>query len=269
MIRHNLPELPPEQFKKMQELLDHGAELYYPNMSVEVVILGYHERSLKVLLVRPYYSENWILPGRLVMRMQTLEEAAEQTVRERTRLENLELYQCRAFSKPGRDQDYAEVIKQELRDKGFVVADNSWIFQTRVSTCFYALTEYSLVNPSGDFFNEECAWHDISDLPELIYDHREMIDCAMRTIRKDSYFRPIGYSLLPEKFTLPDIHALYETILNRKLDQRNFAKKLTNLGLIKKMVERLNIGAHRSPYLYIFDKAKYDELLEKNDAVII
>ena len=96
-----------------------------------------------------------------------------------------------------------------------------------------------------------------------------MIADAMRRLRHHIVFHPIGYSLLPDKFTLPEIHSLYETILGKKLDARNFAKKLTSLGIIVKTRETRNIGAHRSPYLYIFDKVRYNELLSMNEAIIL
>jgi 8-oxo-dGTP diphosphatase len=86
-------------------------------------------------------------------------------------------------------------------------------------------------------------------------------------LRLHLYHQPIGYNLLPEKFTLPEIHTLYETILDKTLDRRNFPKKLLSLGIIKKLNEQRNIGAHRSPFLYRFDKRKYDEAL-KNGIVI-
>jgi hypothetical protein len=77
------------------------------------------------------------------------------------------------------------------------------------------------------------------------------------------YHEPIGYNLLPDKFTLPEIHALYETILGKKLDQRNFIKKLVTLGLVRKLDEQRSIGPHRSPFLYQFDKETYEAALEQ------
>jgi 8-oxo-dGTP diphosphatase len=89
-----------------------------------------------------------------------------------------------------------------------------------------------------------------------------MIDTALNSLRLQIYHQPIGYNLLPEKFTLPEIHMLYETILDKTLDRRNFPKKLLSLGIIKKLKEQRNIGPHRSPFLYKFDKRKYDDALK-------
>jgi hypothetical protein len=89
-----------------------------------------------------------------------------------------------------------------------------------------------------------------------------MITEALRALRMHIAFFPIGYELLPEKFTLPEIHSLYETILGKSLDERNFQKRLLASGIVVKLNETKRIGAHRSPFLYKFDKEKYDEGLK-------
>jgi ADP-ribose pyrophosphatase YjhB (NUDIX family) len=88
---------------------------------------------------------------------------------------------------------------------------------------------------------------------------KEIIGEALKALRMHLNHYPIGYELLPEKFTLPELHSLYETILGKKLDRRNFSKKLLATGLIKKLDERKSIGPHRSPGLYMFDKVLYDK----------
>jgi hypothetical protein len=112
-------------------------------------------------------------------------------------------------------------------------------------------------------FSEACAWFDIDDLPRLEFDHNEMVREALHTMRIQLYHYPIGISLLPEKFTLSEIHSLYETLLGKKLDVSNFPKKLIALGLVKKLDEKRSIGAHRSPHLYRFDKVRYEDALRE------
>jgi hypothetical protein len=111
--------------------------------------------------------------------------------------------------------------------------------------------------------SESCAWFDLDRLPKLEFDHNEMVREALHTMRIQLYHYPIGISLLPEKFTLSEIHSLYETLLGKKLDISNFPKKLIALGLLKKLDEKRNIGAHRSPHLYSFDKACYANALKE------
>ena len=145
---------------------------------------------------------------------------------------------------------------------GIKLSKDNWMLGRFVSIGYYAIVEYSKVSPTPDAFSEDCTWCDIHEVPQLLFDHNEMIDTALNGLRLQIYHQPIGYNLLPEKFTLPEIHMLYETILDKTLDRRNFPKKLLSLGIIKKLKEQRNIGPHRSPFLYKFDKRKYDDALK-------
>ena len=102
---------------------------------------------------------------------------------------------------------------------------------------------------------------------KFFFDHKVIIEEALKSLRLDINLYPIGYELLPEKFTLPEITSLYETILQKKLDDRNFAKKLLASGIITKLNERRYIGPHRSPFIYVFNKEKYDDAL-KNGIIL-
>ena len=259
-----------ELIKQVRDLWMDSDKNFYHNVSVDIVILGYHERTLKVLLQKPGFSEDkWMLPGGYIRRTQTVEEAAVEVVRDRTRLTDLDLMQFHVFSRPGRNRGYEDKIRTQFEEVGIDAPKNFWIFDDFLSVGFFALTDYSKVRPSGSFYSEECRWFDIDALPPLVYDHSEIVAAALRRLRHHIVFHPIGYSLLPDKFTLPEIHSLYETILGRHLDERNFTKKLVGLGLIVKTRETRKIGPHRSPFLYIFDKARYDQLLREDEAILV
>ena len=137
-----------------------------------------------------------------------------------------------------------------------------WIFDYIVSIGFYTLTEFSLVNVNKGPFDEEIQWWPVSHLPVLLFDHKEIIAQALKALQLHIYHYPVGYELLPEKFTLPEIHNLYETILNKSLDSRNFTRRLMATKIIKKLNETKSIGAHRSPFLYKFDKKQYETALK-------
>ena len=100
------------------------------------------------------------------------------------------------------------------------------------------------------------------DLPPLMFDHKLIISEALLALRLHIAYYPIGYELLPKKFTLPEIHALYETILEKSLDGRNFAKRLMAIGIISKLNETRYIGPHRAPFLYKFNKKEYQKGLK-------
>jgi 8-oxo-dGTP diphosphatase len=235
---------------------------YLHNVSIDNVILGYHNKELKVLLQRPQGLGKWTLCGGYIRRTETIDEAAARIARERTGLENLYLKQFKAFGNPLRTRDSAITLKLINEITGHNLDKDNWMLDYFVSLGFYTLTEFALVRPTGELSAEECQWWDILKLPALLFDHKLIIEEALKSLRLHLYNYPIGYKLLPEKFTLPEITSLYETILNKKLDDRNFSKKLLASGIITKLKERRNIGPHRSPFLYVFNKIKYDEALE-------
>ncbi|WPV01971.1 NUDIX domain-containing protein [Mucilaginibacter sp. cycad4] len=241
-----------------------NGHLYFlKNVSVDNVIFGYHDKELKVLLQHPQGISKWLLPGGYIKRTETIDEAARRVARERTGLDRLYLQQFRSFGTPHRtiDVDFTPELFTKL--SGIDVPEDHWMFDYFVSVCFYTLTEFSLVTPNGSFYMEECQWWPVSDLPQMSFDHAEIVDEALKALRLHIYHYPVGYELLPEKFTRPEIHALYETILGKSLDSRNFAKKLVTTGIIKELGEQKSIGAHRSPKLYKFDKEAYDNALKE------
>lgn len=256
-----------KELESIQDGILNGPEHYLRNVSIDNVIFGYHNKQLKVLLQRPQGISKWTVSGGYIKRTETIEEAAARIAGERTGLKNLYLKQFKAFGSPSRTKDNAISIKAIGKFAGVKIDKNNWMFDYFVSLGFYTLTEFDLVKPTGEFYTEECQWWDIFKLPALALDHKLIIEEALKALRLDIYQYPIGYELLPEKFTLPEITALYETILGKKLDGRNFSKKLQATGIIMKLDEIRYIGPHRSPFLYKFDKVTYDEAL-KNGMVL-
>lgn len=255
--------------KLIIEQLVNGEKYYYRNISVDNVVFGYNDRDLKVLLLKPSGLSKWVLPGGYVLKSESLENAAKRIVRYRTELKDIKLFQFKVFSDPERNKDsyFTPDILKSLSNEE--VKENHWLLDEFISIAYFALTEYSQVKPTGDFYAEECEWWDINNLPELSFDHGDIINEAMKALKIFTHHFPIGYELLPEKFTLPDIHTLYETILGKKIDIRNFTKKIVSLGLIIKLEEKKNIGGHRSPFLYTFDIKKYNELIKTGEVIVI
>ena len=181
----------------------------------------------------------------------------------RTGLKNLFLQQFRSFGNPHRrglnNGDFVQRLQEFIKVD---VPPDLWIFDYFVSVGFYTLTEFSEVKITKSAYDLQCEWWPVNDLPQLMFDHGQLIEAALQALRLHIAHFPIGYQLLPEKFTLPEIHSLYETILGKTLDSRNFTKRLTATGIIVKLNETKSIGAHRSPFLYRFDKEIYDEGLK-------
>ncbi len=235
---------------------------YLRNVSVDNVIFGYHDKELKVLLQQPFVVDKWTVTGGYIRRSESIEEAAHRIAFLRTGLKGLYFQQFRSFGNPQRSVDNGFTTKQIKAITGREPSKNAWIFDYFVSVGFYTLTEFSQVVFKKSIHEEDCRWCPVSQLPTMMFDHKLIISEALLALRLHIAHRPIGYELLPKKFTLPEIHALYETILGKSLDDRNFAKRLMATGILAKLNETKSIGAHRSPYLYMFNKREYQKGLK-------
>ena len=237
------------------------------NVAVDNVIFGYHEKELKVLLQQPVSLDKWTVTGGYIKRTESIEEAANRIAFMRTGLKGLFFQQFRSFGTPQRGKDNALTAAHLNQITGMDIPDDFWIFDYFVSVAFYTLTEFSKVEPKKGELEADCQWWWVNDLPLMMFDHRHIIEEALKALRLHIAHYPIGYELLSEKFTLPEIHSLYETILGKSLDDRNFSKRLMATGIIVKLNETRKIGAHRSPFLYKFDKEKYEEGLRSGVAL--
>jgi len=249
--------------EELKDFILNGYLHYIPHVSIDCAIFGYHEQQLKVLLIKHKFLNGWCLPGGYIKRTEKLVEAANRNVKERTGIDNLFLQQFKTFGDPNRAKmdDFDEELWFKVT--GVHISRDSWLIDQTISVGFYAITDFSLSIPQPGMMYVDCAWFDIDDMPKLEFDHDEMVKEALHTMRIQLYHYPIGYNMLPEKFTLSEIHALYETLLGKKLDISNFPKKLMALGLLKKLDEKRSIGAHRSPHLYMFDKERYNSALKE------
>lgn len=240
----------------------HGYKYYLPHVAIDCTIFGYHSQQLRVLLIQPSFLDGWCLPGGYIKRTETLAQAAGRILAERTALDNVFLQQFNTFGDPGRAKIRSFDIKKFEETFGVGLSKDNWLMDHTIAIGYYAIVEYSQVKPQMDDFIKSWQWCDVDALPSLLFDHNSMIASALKMLQLQIYHQPIGYNLLPSKFTIPEIQVLYETILGKKLDRRNFPKRLISLGIINRLNEQRNIGPHRAPYLYKFNKKKYDEALK-------
>jgi ADP-ribose pyrophosphatase YjhB (NUDIX family) len=225
------------------------------------VLFGFHENQLKVLLLRMKFRAEWALPGGFVQKEESVENAAIRVLKQRTGIDHIFLQQFHVFSEPGRSKQREGI--QALKKAGLLMIDEEWFRQRFISIGFYALVEFSQVTPKPDIFSDECTWHDLSEVRKLILDHNQILDKALEALRLQLNYQPIGYNLLPQKFTMPELQKLYEAILGKKLDRRNFQRKILAYGILKKLNERRSGLAHKSPDLYSFDLDKYHQALKE------
>jgi ADP-ribose pyrophosphatase YjhB (NUDIX family) len=247
--------------EQIVELLSVGEHSFLPSVSVDCVIFGFHENQLKVLLLKHRYLNIWSLPGGFVFKDEPTDAAAHRVLKERTSLNEIFLQQFHVFGEPERSD-----IDFHLRDfkrDGIDVNKDHWILQRFVTIGYYALVEFSKVNPAPDTISEKCMWWDIYKVPALMLDHRKILDTALTTLRMQLNYQPIGYNLLPGKFTMPELQKLYETILDKKLDRRNFQRKILGFRILRRSKETKKGVPHKSPYFYSFDLKKYNDALSR------
>ena len=221
-----------------------------PHLSIDSVVFGFDKSSLKVLLTKLKDHDLWGLPGGYVKKDEGLKAAAERILKERTGAENIYLQQFHTFGEPNRSEDFFTDYPDDL-----------WHKQRFISIAYYALVNFSDVSPVTDEFSDSCQWCDISDIPNMMMDHRQILDKALVTLRKQINYKPIGYKLLDEKFTMPELQKLYEIILAKKLNRGNFYRKMLRFDILEKLNESRKGGAHKAPDLYRFDMEKYQSAL--------
>lgn len=237
----------------LQELFANGHQRYLRNISIDCTIFGFHENELKLLLVKPLYIEKWALPGGFIRLNESMDKAAERILNENTGLENIYLQQFNAFGDASRA---TQKSNQKLIVTMGLAVENSWLLERFVTIGYYALIDFTKVNAKSTLKNDNCTWFSVNELPELMLDHADIFNNALKYLRLQLNYHQIGSNLLPAKFTMPELQRLYETILGHTLDRRNFNRKITAANILKKLDEQKVGGAHRAAFLYKFDKRK-------------
>jgi ADP-ribose pyrophosphatase YjhB (NUDIX family) len=208
-------------------------------VAVDCIIFGFDGRELQGLLIRRGFEPekgNWSLMGGFVEKDESIDNAASRILYKLTGLKNIYMEQLRCFGSVGRDP-----------------ADRV------ISVCYSALIKISSYSEqiTAEY---EARWFKLSQIPPLIFDHGEMLEAARTHLREKAANHPVGFELLPEKFTLPQLQLLYEAIYQTTLDRRNFSRKILSLGFIKKLDEKERTSSKKGAFLFVFDKNRYKQL---------
>ena len=223
-------------------------EYPHPAVTADCVVFGYDGKQLKVLLIKrakereaskEAYVGYWALPGGFmdVERDKSIAHTAARELREETKLKlnPKEFKEVGTFSHIDRDP----------RERVITIAH-------------YALVK--LTDVEGDTAAEKADWFSMKDIPRLAFDHDQILRVACKRLREDIFFEPVGFELLPETFTLPQLQNLYEAILDFKFDRRNFANKMKHFGMLIELPDESPRRGTRTPIRYKFDKDNYDRL---------
>lgn len=238
-----------------------------PGNSVDCVIFAFEHQQLKVLLMKWKFEIAWSLPGGFIHNDEDLDQAAHRILSERTGLKSIFLNQFYTFGKKERSQvnDVTQTKRIYNFLKEFKIADQDlieWLKKRFITTGYFALVDITKTKTKPDFLSEKCEWMAIKKIPELLMDHKEIILKALDQLRIQLNYLPVGINLLGKEFTMQELQKLYEAILNITLERSNFQRKILKLGILIRMDKRMTGAANKAPYLYKFDKAKYQNLIE-------
>jgi 8-oxo-dGTP diphosphatase len=223
--------------------MSHFDTFFKSAFTVDNVIFGFDEGDLKVLLIKrgeePYLGY-WALPGYFVYPNEDLDTAAQRVLFELTGLRNVYLEQVHTFGGVDRHA-----------------------FGRVITVAYFSLIKISNYSLQVASIALKAKWHSISQIPALGFDHREILQACFNRLKWLVRSRPVGFELLPPKFTLTELQHLYEAILETELDKRNFRKKILSMGFLIDLGETQEGVAHRPARLYMFDERRYQELLEE------
>lgn len=212
-----------------------------PAVTTDCVIFGYDGKELKVLLIErgiEPFKGCWAFPGGFLNMDEDALAGARRELKEETGLENAFIEQFHTFSEPGRDP------------RGRVI-----------TIAHYALVKIQEVEGGDDA--AQARWFPIGEVPPLAFDHDRILRMAMSRLKERIHFEPVGFELLPDVFTMPQLQNLYEAILEVHFDRRNFASKMLKLGILEDTGDRPAGASSRIPVSYRFNKEKYNELKAK------
>ena len=238
-------------------------ENVHPGFSIDCVVLCFANKKLKILLNKFTFGENWQLPGGFMFKTESAEAAAARILTERTETTDIYLKQFHLFSAVnrtdfGQNESYLDARKNEYTHINPEDTEK-WYLNRFISMGFYALIkqEIKLVKD----YEVTGKWFDINSLPVLYSDHKLIIETALDNIRAQLTLIPIAQSLLPDKFTMSEFRKIFEIILDKKLDRRNFQRKALTSNVVIQLDEVIDEDAYNSPILYTFNKEK-DDLIE-------
>jgi 8-oxo-dGTP diphosphatase len=217
----------------------------YPRaaLTVDCVVFGFDEGDLKILLIErglDPFKGRWALPGGFVRVEETVDAAARRELAEEAGLTNIFLEQLYTFGEVNRDPR-----------------------ERVVSVGYYALVKLSEHEAKAATDAANAKWFPVSKVPKLAFDHADILATAVERLKGKVRYQPIGFELLPPKFTLSQLQHLYEAVLRTDLDKRNFRKKVLSFGLLVPLKETQMMGRHRPAQLFRFDAEKYEKLKKR------
>lgn len=236
------------------EFLATAPATYLPGVSVNTVIFTCQGDKLRVLLVNYNDLPHWYLPGGFIEKAEPLHDAARRILAESTGLTDVYIDQFLTTESQTRSQEYFvdEVLKKLV---GSLPAGH-WFEQRFITVCYYALLDERKVSLQKPPFVSELKWVEMDHLPELLFEHKAIVEKALQRLQKDLDQELVGLNIMNETFTMSELQQLYEAIYQRPLHRNNFQRKMLSMNLVERLEKKYTGKAHKSPYLYRFRKRR-------------
>jgi len=228
------------------EFLKHGDRYVVPNLSIDLVVIGYRDGVLHYLLLK--MGEKWLLPGGYIQKDESVDDAVRNILRQRTGLENAYLRFLSVFGEL--ERRFGSAWKALLESEGLEWKEDYWFNDRFITLAYYALVNIENTHPTISHFDESFAWFEFDALPDMWMDHRSIVVAARERIREDVLHEYLAYHLLPDVFTMPELYELHQTILGEKIDRSRFQKKMLASGLFERLPKLHNNSPGRNPYQY-------------------
>ncbi len=234
---------------------------YIPQVSIDCVIFGYSEQQLQVLIPKiNFKGDFWALPSGFVFQDEDIDDAAHRILRERTGIESIYLEQFKVFGRANRSSKafLDKLIQQNFDKLGEKSASHAteydWFTKRFLSVGYYALVDMNKVVPQKTDLDESIEWYNIHDLPQMIMDHEEIINEALKTLQSHIDEKINAFNLLPDTFTMKEVQEVYEAISGKSFVRTNFQKMILSLEVLERLEKKFTGAANKAPYLYRFRK---------------
>lgn len=222
-------------------MLRHYPDTHRVLLAVDCIIFGFNQSELELLVTQRAFEPEkgkWSLIGGFVREDESLDDAAQRVLYQLTGLKNIFMEEVRVFSDVERDP-----------------------VERTISVAYYALIkEDSRISLSREY---GARWFPLKQMPDLIFDHNDMVVAAHEKLKDMARHQPIGFELLPRKFSIPQLRKLYEAIYDQELDKRNFSRKILAMNMLRKLEEKDKTNSKKGAFLYQFDKREYRKLIRR------
>lgn len=235
--------------------LEKAPDIFLSEVLVNAVIFSFYDDRLEVLLLRLKDTDYCALPGRYIIKNESIDDASQRLLQQYVRLKTIfqeQFYTSGEFREEGED-----IFTEILKRSGLTPPDNNWLSCRKVLVCYYSCVDrLKVILTRQDIFVEELFWADVRKLPKLISGHNDIIKKAVIKLQDDMDKRPVAYNLLNKTFTLNELQSLHETIFQKKFTKSNFQRKILCSNTLVRLEKLYDGRSHKAPYLYRFKSKK-------------